>query len=72
MHINCYAKTVRFQEFFEDEDMFALDKQVRESLRDDVEMLVILASLEAKGNEVVCDLPIICDFPEYFLKTSMI
>lgn len=66
VHINYYAKTMRFLEFVEDEDMFVSAKQVRESIRDDAQVLVMLASLEAKYKGVVCDLPVVYDFPEVF------
>lgn len=31
-------------------------------------MLMMLASLEAKGKGVVGDLPVVCDLPEVFLE----
>lgn len=46
--------------------MFISAKQVRESLKNGVQVLVMLASLEAKEKWVVCDLLVVCDFPEVF------
>lgn len=72
MHINCYAKTVMFSEFVEDENMCVSTKQVKESVRDGVQVLVMLASLEVKGKGVVCDLRLFMNSHKCFLKTSMI
>ena len=43
--------------------MFVLSEKVREPLRDDVQVLVMLASLEAKDKGVVGDLIVDYDFP---------
>lgn len=48
VHINYYAKTITFPEFVEDDDMFVSAKQVRDCVRDDAQVLVMLALLEAK------------------------
>lgn len=48
--------------------MFVFVKKVRESVKDEVQVFVILASLEAKGKGVTRDLPVMCEFLEVFPK----
>ena len=43
---------------------FVSAKKVRESMKDMAQVFVMLASLEGKGNEVVQDLPGVCEFPK--------
>lgn len=45
-----------------EELLFVSAKQVRESVKDEDQVFVILALLEAKCNEVVCDLRVVCEF----------
>ncbi|XP_050920025.1 uncharacterized protein LOC127137622 [Lathyrus oleraceus] len=45
---------------------FVSAKQVRESVKDMEQVFVMLASLEARGQGVVRDLPGVCEFPKVF------
>lgn len=54
---------MRFSKLVEDENMFVSARQVREFVKDDVQVLVMLASLEAKDKGVVCDHPVVSEFP---------
>lgn len=45
---------------------FLSTKQVRNSVKDMAQVFVMLASLEAIGKGVVCDLPAMCQFPKVF------
>jgi hypothetical protein len=47
---------------------FVSAKQARESMKDMAQVFVMLASLEARGKGVVCDLPGVCEFPKVFLE----
>lgn len=55
-----------FLKFDVSDVLIVLARQVREHIRDDAQLFVMLSSLEAKGKEVVGDIPIFCDFPKLF------
>ncbi|XP_050889276.1 uncharacterized protein LOC127094491 [Lathyrus oleraceus] len=63
----CNLPLEREFEFDRDEELtFVSAKQVRESVKDMEQVIVILASLEARGQGVVRDLSGVCEFPEVF------
>ena len=75
MYSECFPKDIcdlpleRDFEFDRGEVLiFVSAKQVRESVKDMAQMFVMLASLEARGHGVVCDLPRVCEFPNVFSK----
>ncbi|XP_050908678.1 uncharacterized protein LOC127122380 [Lathyrus oleraceus] len=45
---------------------FVSAKQVRESVKDMTQVFVMLTSLGARGQGVVCDFPRVCEFPGVF------
>lgn len=49
-----------------EELMFVYAKQVIEYVKDEAQVFVILASLEANEKGVVRDLPVVCEFPGVF------
>lgn len=48
--------------------MFVSTKQVREIVKDEAQLFVMLSSLEAKGKGVVHDFPAVCEFSRVFPK----
>ncbi|XP_050881245.1 uncharacterized protein LOC127084776 isoform X1 [Lathyrus oleraceus] len=64
--INCFDKTVVFPEIEEGKSLFLSARQVNEEVAEGAELFMLLATLEAKDKLVICDLAVVCDFPEVF------
>lgn len=59
VHINCFDKSVSFQEFDESGELFVSSKQVNEFVRDDVEVFMILASMKAESKAEIDELLVV-------------
>ena len=66
VYINCFDKTVIFPETEEGQSLFLSARQVNEEVADGAELFMLLATLEAKDKLVICDLAVVCDFPDVF------
>ncbi|XP_058725987.1 uncharacterized protein LOC131597299 [Vicia villosa] len=65
-HINCYNKTVRFSTAEEEEAGLVSSKQVRQLLKEEVEMFSLMATLSIENQNIVDELPVVSEFPEFF------
>ncbi|XP_058774497.1 uncharacterized protein LOC131648787 [Vicia villosa] len=65
-HINCYNKTVRFSTAEEEEAGLVSSKQVRQLLKEEVEMFSLMATLSIKNQNIIDELPVVREFPEVF------
>ncbi|XP_058769262.1 uncharacterized protein LOC131643125, partial [Vicia villosa] len=65
-HINCYNKTVRFSTAEEEEAGLVSSKQVRQLLKEEVEMFSLMATLSIKNQNIINELPVVREFPEVF------
>ena len=63
--INCYNKMVRFPEVDDDGEVrFLSARQVGELVKDEAQIFVVFASLQAEGKVVSMDLPVVCEFQD--------
>ncbi|XP_058753209.1 uncharacterized protein LOC131626411 [Vicia villosa] len=60
-HINCYNKTAE-----EEEAGLVSSKQVRQLLKEEVEMFSLMATLSIENQNIIDELPVVCEFPEVF------
>ncbi|XP_058733179.1 uncharacterized protein LOC131604776 [Vicia villosa] len=65
-HINCYKKTVRFSTTEEEEASVVSSKQVRQLLKEEVEMFSLMATLSIRNQNIIDELPVVSEFPEFF------
>ncbi|XP_058784063.1 uncharacterized protein LOC131658826 [Vicia villosa] len=65
-HINCYNKTVRFSTAEEEEAGLVSSKQVRQLLKEEVEMFSLMATLSIENQNIIDELPVVREFPEVF------
>ncbi|XP_058774368.1 uncharacterized protein LOC131648646 [Vicia villosa] len=65
-HINCYNKTVRFSTAEEEGAGLVSSKQVRQLLKEEVEMFSLMATLSIENQNIIGELPVVCEFPEVF------
>ncbi|XP_058746255.1 uncharacterized protein LOC131619135 [Vicia villosa] len=65
-HINCYNKTVRFSTAEEEEAGLVSSKQVRQLLKEEVEMFSLMTTLSIKNQNIIDELPVVREFPEVF------
>ncbi|XP_058741124.1 uncharacterized protein LOC131613474 [Vicia villosa] len=65
-HINCYNKTVRFSTAEEEGAGLVSSKQVRQLLKEEVEMFSLMATLSIENQNIIDELPVVCEFPEVF------
>ncbi|XP_058784020.1 uncharacterized protein LOC131658779 [Vicia villosa] len=65
-HINCYNKTVRFSTAEEEGAGLVSSKQVRQLLTEEVEMFSLMATLSIENQNIIDELPVVCEFPEVF------
>ena len=67
--LNCFDKNVVFDDSRVTKDMmFISANQVVTSVKEDAQVYMILSSLEIETKVYICDLPIVRQFPEVFLK----
>jgi len=67
--LNYFDKSMVFNDSGVSKDvMFISANQVMTSLKEDARVYMILPSLEIETKVYICDLPIVREFPEVFLK----
>jgi len=67
VHIKCFRKTVRFSSAEEEgETEFLTTKQLKQLMRDGIQMFSLIASLSIENQEVIDKLQVVCEFPEVF------
>ncbi|XP_050885289.1 uncharacterized protein LOC127088790 [Lathyrus oleraceus] len=66
VYINCFARVVLFLEPEKEGDLFLSTQQVNESVRDDAEVFMLVASLKLSENGTMGEFPVVRDFPEVF------
>ncbi|MCI38299.1 cellular nucleic acid-binding protein, partial [Trifolium medium] len=65
VHINYCAKTVVFPKPVEESQLINT-KQVKESVKEHVELFAVFASLKLESEVKVEELPFVCEFPGVF------
>lgn len=69
VHINCCEKSVRFLTPEEKgEDVFLSARQLRELMKDEAQVFVLLASLSIESHREIDELPVVREFSEVFLN----
>jgi hypothetical protein len=67
VHINCFRKTVHFSSAEEEEEIeFLTTKQLKQLMRDGIQMFSLKASLSIENQAVIDKLQVVCEFPEVF------
>src|ERR1044072_4851987 len=67
VHINCYDNTVRFSSLAEeDQTMLVSTKQLKEFMKDETSVFLLMATLSVESQSVIANFPVVCDFPEVF------
>ncbi|XP_012567838.1 uncharacterized protein, partial [Cicer arietinum] len=67
VHVYFLSKTIKFMESEErDKPINISTNQVKELLKEDAQLYMILASFEFEEKVVIRDVPIVCKFPEVF------
>ncbi|XP_050909266.1 uncharacterized protein LOC127123043 [Lathyrus oleraceus] len=66
VYINCFPKAVLFLEPEKEGDLLLSTQQVNESVRDGVEVFMLVESLKLSENGTMGEFPVVCDFPEVF------
>ncbi|XP_050918776.1 uncharacterized protein LOC127136230 [Lathyrus oleraceus] len=66
VYINCFVKTVLFLEPEKVGDLFLSTQQVNESVRDGVEVFMLVASLKLSESGTMGEFLVVRDFPEVF------
>lgn len=66
-YINCFDKTVLFPGLEEGKNLRIIsDNQVEISVKQENQVLVMLASLKVESEAKIVNLPIVCEFPDVF------
>ncbi|XP_050920172.1 uncharacterized protein LOC127137794 [Lathyrus oleraceus] len=65
--LNCHDKTVSFPDFDASDKLFVSAKQVDDSVKDEAEVFMLLASMKVGKKVVIGELPMLCNFSEVFL-----
>src|ERR1051325_5667550 len=67
VHINCFNNTVRFSSLGEeDQTMLVSTKQLKEFMKDEALVFLLMATLSMESQSVIANFPVVCDFPEVF------